>query len=118
MRIIKLVIAFILSVICFVISAAAFGFLLNSSEKSIEFGKDFIGMEYSAVIHQIGREPDVIEKLPMNKLDAEFKNAYGSFIDTCNVKHQVIKFTYKNLMGDITLWAYDNNNSSVIILAR
>ncbi len=118
MRIIKAIISFFLLAICFAASSITFAFWLNTFEKPVEFGKDFIGMEYSAVIHHFGKEPDVIEKMPMGKLDAEFKNAYGSFIDTCNVKHQIIKFTYKNVMGDITLWAYDNNNSIEIILAR
>ena len=118
MRIIKVIITFFMTTICFVLCSVAFAFWLETFEKSVEFGKEFIGMEYSTVIHQYGKEPDVIEKMPMNKLDMEFKNAYGSFIDTCNVKNQVIKFTYKNVMKDITLWAYDNNNSVKIILTR
>lgn len=118
MKVFKGITIFFSIIICYILCSIGFAFFCSTFIKPLEFGREFIGMEYSAIIHHFGKEPDVIEKFTMRKADEEFKKAYGSFIDSCNSEQQVIKFTYKNMINDLTLWAYDNGDSTEIILAR
>jgi len=115
---VKFIASFIMCLIAVVSLSAMIGHYLFTETKKVGFGKEFIGSEYSTIIHDFGRQPDVIETLYFGKLDAISRNCFSSFVSPCSANDKVTKFTYKGLIHDFSFWSYDNGITNRIIMVR